>query len=54
MKNDTVFKKTFNRALDHIAAIDKPGRLESETRTAAKFDVSRTTIRKVLFELQRR
>lgn len=48
MKSDTVFKRTFNNVLIHISARPPNALLESETRLAASFDVSRTTIRKVL------
>jgi DNA-binding GntR family transcriptional regulator len=48
MKSDTVFKRTFNNVLIHISARPPKAMLESESRLAASFDVSRTTIRKVL------
>lgn len=48
MKSDTVFKKTFNGVLEHLA--DRPAKslLDSETRLSEQFEVSRTTIRKVI------
>ena len=48
MKSDTVFKKTFNSVLEHLADHPPKTPLESETSMAEQFDVSRTTIRKVL------
>jgi len=51
MKTDTLFKRTFNHVLDHISERPAKSSLESETRLAEQFDVSRTTIRKVLSEL---
>jgi DNA-binding GntR family transcriptional regulator len=48
VKSDTVFKKTFNSVLEHLADHPPKTPLESETRMAEQFDVSRTTIRKVL------
>lgn len=51
MKGDAVFKRTYNRAIDHLA-IMKPGDVVgSENSLKRKFDASRTTIRKVLAEL---
>jgi DNA-binding GntR family transcriptional regulator len=54
MKNDTVFKKTFNKLVDYVSdrRINSP--LESETQLAELFKVSRTTVRKALSELSRR
>jgi DNA-binding GntR family transcriptional regulator len=48
LKSDTVFKKTFNTVLEHLT--DRPPKtpLDSEKRMAELFDVSRTTMRKVL------
>jgi DNA-binding GntR family transcriptional regulator len=48
VKSDTVFKKTFNNVLEHLADRPPKAPLDSETRMAERFDVSRTTIRKVL------
>jgi len=53
MKSDTVFKKALNSALDHISS-HQTDLLESETRLSELFDVSRTTIRKVLSTLDTR
>ena len=54
MKNDTVFKRTFNNVLDHLGDLPASMSLDSETRLAERFDVSRTTIRKVLSGLAER
>ena len=51
MKSDSVYRKTFNDVLDHLADSRPKAPIESETRLAERFDVSRTTIRKVLFGL---
>ena len=53
MKSDTVYKRTFNTMLRHISAAGASARIESETRLAARFAVSRTTVRKALTELER-
>jgi DNA-binding GntR family transcriptional regulator len=54
VKTDTVFKKTFNDVLEHLA--DRPAKspLDSETRLSERFEVSRTTIRKVISGLAER
>jgi DNA-binding GntR family transcriptional regulator len=54
MKSDAVFKKSFNSLLDHVADLGRGGVLESESRLAEMLDVSRTTVRKSLTELERR
>jgi len=54
MKNENVFKKAFNNVLDHIASHRNLGSLEAESHLADLFKVSRTTVRKVLNELDRR
>ena len=54
MKSDTVFKKAFNDVLDHIATPRGWQRLDSESQLAGQFKISRTTVRKVLAELDRR
>ena len=51
MKSDTVFKKTFNDMLEHIAGHPARVMLGTENRFAELFDVSRTTMRKVLSKL---
>ncbi len=51
MKTDTLFKRTFNHVLDHLSKRPTKSSLESENCLAEQFDVSRTTIRKVLSEL---
>ena len=54
MKSDTVYKRTFNDMLDHVSEAGAQARLESETRLATRFAVSRTTVRKALAELEQR
>ena len=54
MKGNTVYKKTFNRMLDHLAARDSGEPLESELILEDILEASRTTVRKVLRELQAR
>jgi DNA-binding GntR family transcriptional regulator len=55
MKNDAVFKRTFNAILDHLSKHEQGGgTLPSENQLAQHFDVSRTTIRKVLSTLAER
>jgi len=54
MKSETVFKKAFNDLLDHIATPHGGQRLDSESQLAGQFKISRTTVRKVLAELDRR
>lgn len=54
MKTDTVFKRAFNDALDLIAVLDPGGVLPPETSLAERLGVSRTTVRKVLAELDDR
>ncbi len=54
MKGETVFKKAFNGVLDHISSPDKRISLESETYIADLLQVSRTTVRKIIKELERR
>lgn len=54
MKSDAVFKKSFNALLDHVTGLGRGNALESESRLAEILDVSRTTVRKSLTELERR
>jgi DNA-binding GntR family transcriptional regulator len=54
VKGDSVFKRTFNKALDDVAAAKRYSPLGSENDLAHKLGVSRTTVRKVLAELGRR
>ena len=52
MKGDAVFKRTYNRAVAHLATM-KPGEIiVSENNLKKAFDASRTTVRKVLSELE--
>lgn len=48
MKTDTLFRRTYNDALDLLQKIPPGGRLPSEAQLSLAFDVSRTTVRKVL------
>lgn len=48
MKSDVVFKRTFNNLLDQVSTRPLKTAIESDTRLAELFGVSRTTIRKVL------
>ena len=54
MKGETVFKKAFNNALDYIENSPDRASLESESHLADLFKISRTTLRKVLNELDSR
>jgi len=54
MKSDAVFKKSFNTLLDHVGVLGRGCILESESRLAEILNVSRTTVRKSLTELERR
>ena len=54
MKSETVFKKAFNNILDYIANYPNRASLESESHLADLFKISRTTVRKVLSELDSR
>ena len=55
MKSETVFKKAFNSLLDYIVAHSHDRvSLESESHLADLFKISRTTVRKVLSELDNR
>jgi DNA-binding GntR family transcriptional regulator len=51
MKSDAVFKKTFNAVLDYVLASQTSTLSPSENQLADMFDVSRTTIRKILSAL---
>lgn len=48
MKTDTVFKRTFNNALDLICRLPDGELLPSENTLSARLGVSRTTVRKVI------
>ncbi|NMM43642.1 GntR family transcriptional regulator [Rhodospirillaceae bacterium KN72] len=54
MKTDTVFKRAFNDALDLVASLPERESLPSESALSTQLGVSRTTVRKVLAELQER
>lgn len=48
MKADTVFKRSYNDALDLVGKVQPGDCLPSEARLCLALDVSRTTVRKVL------
>ena len=54
MKGDAVFKKTFNLMLDYLSELPIGAKLLSENKLQRRLEASRTTIRKVLDELQAR
>ena len=48
MRGDTVFKRTYNSALHHMASLELKVGLPSENALAARLGTSRTTLRKIL------
>jgi len=52
MKTDTVFKYSFNNALDLLLTLPDGAQLPSENALGAQLGVSRTTVRKVLAALE--
>lgn len=54
MKSDTVFKLAFNDMLTSVGAAEIGAVLPSENQLSVRLGVSRTTVRKVLAELQER
>ena len=52
MKTDTVFKRSFNDALDLVSRLALGEALPSESAMSARLGVSRTTLRKVLTALE--
>ncbi len=54
MRSETVFKLAFNRALDMIGVAGVRSRIPSENALKLELQTSRTTVRKVLGELQKR
>jgi DNA-binding GntR family transcriptional regulator len=54
VKSDTVFKQAFNQTLDLLSATGTGAALPSENALSADLGVSRTTVRKVLFQLAKR
>ena len=54
MRGETVYKRTFNRALDYLAQLTPGSPLPSENTLTRDVDASRTTVRKVLDELHGR
>ncbi len=54
MKNDTVYKKTFNAMLSHLGEQQPGSPIQSESVLKQRLGASRTTVRKVLAELAER
>jgi DNA-binding GntR family transcriptional regulator len=54
VKSDTVYKRTFNGVLDRLAQFTPGAPVDSEKQMTELFDVSRTTVRKVLSGLAER
>jgi len=54
MKTDAVFKRAFNEALDLVSNLGDGEILPSENRLSAQLRVSRTTVRKILSEMDAR
>ncbi|HEV8389405.1 MAG TPA: GntR family transcriptional regulator [Dongiaceae bacterium] len=54
MRDDAVFKKTFNTLLDHLVEHGERSPLEPEAKLAEALKVSRTTVRKALAEAEQR
>lgn len=54
MRSNSVFKHAFNRAIGLLPEPGDPRLLPSENTLRRELDVSRTTVRKVLAELQKR
>lgn len=54
MKTNTVFKRGFNQVLDIISGLAPGDAMASENDLAQRLEVSRTTVRKVLRELETR
>ena len=54
MRGETVFKQTFNRTLEFIDSLSIKSVVPSENVLTKNLSASRTTVRKVLGELQRR
>ena len=54
MKGDAIYKRTFNQMLDHLNDMAPGARIASETALHVRVGASRTTIRKILAELETR
>ena len=54
MRGETVFKQTFNRTIEFLGDFEIKGVIPSETILTRNLNASRTTVRKVLAELQKR
>ncbi len=54
MRGETVFKQTFNRTIEFLGDFEIKGVVPSETILTRNLNASRTTVRKVLAELQKR
>ena len=54
MRGETVFKRAFNRTLEHLTTSEIKSPLPSENVLTERLNASRTTVRKVLEELRTR
>jgi DNA-binding FadR family transcriptional regulator len=52
MRGETVFKKTYNLALEFITLLGAKADMPSENIFAVRLGTSRTTVRKILSELK--
>ncbi len=52
MKGDAVFKRTYNQAVANFALMNPGETIASENNLKITLDASRTTVRKVLFEME--
>jgi len=54
MKSDTVYKRAFNQALEFVSTSPTGALMPSENELSSRIKVSRTTVRKVLRQLEER
>jgi DNA-binding GntR family transcriptional regulator len=54
MKTDTIYKRAFNDGLDLLAKMEVGRELPTENELASQLDISRTTVRKVLYAFRER
>ena len=54
MKTDTVYKRAFNQMLELVSAVPAGSAIPSENDLSSRMAVSRTTVRKVLRQLEQR
>ena len=54
MKSDTVYKRAFNQVLEIVSAAPAGAPMPSENDLSSRMAVSRTTVRKVLRQLEAR